>query len=289
MRALVRREGVISRRHEPALATSIDALVRKGELRAVLPGICTSSGVADTFELRVLALARWAPEAVLLGDAAARLTFWPARTTEVVEAAFRTRATHPGFRFTRRLLPPEVVGRHRGVRVTTPAMTALDLASGETEAIDLALRTRSATLEQMKDALRLTPGRRGNQQRLRHLLDSRDEPWSAAERLAHRLLRQARISGWRSNHPVVVDGRLFYVDIAFVRARLAVEIDGRLHELDAGVFENDRWRQNALVLDGWTVLRFTWAMLTRHPEVVVATIDAALAERAAEKGALDRG
>ncbi|SER34319.1 Very-short-patch-repair endonuclease [Microlunatus flavus] len=288
MRAAVRRDGVVSRRDDPALATSIDALVRKGELRIVLPGVFTSSATSDGVDLRVLALARWAPEAVLLRDAAARLTFWPTRTADVVEAALRARGTYPGYRFTRRQLPPEVVVRRRGIAMTTPAMTALDLADGETEAIDLALRTRSATLDQMREALRLTPGRRGNRQRLVHLLDSRDEPWSAAERLTHRLLREAGIRGWRSNHPVVVDGRLFFVDVAFVGARVAVEVDGRLHELDIGVFENDRWRQNALVLGGWTVLRFTWAMLTRHPEVVLSTIEAALADRAAEKGSLDR-
>jgi very-short-patch-repair endonuclease len=277
VRATVRRDGVICRRDEPALATSVDALVRKGELRPVLPGVFTWSSAPQTFDLRVLALSRWAPEAVLLRGSAARLTFWSSCPTEVVECALRRRASAPGFLFAERRLPPELVSRRRGLGLTTPAMTALDLADTDTEAIDLALRTRSATLDQMRDALRLTPGRRGNQQRLVSLVDSRDEPWSAAERLAHRLLREAGIGGWRSNHPVTVDGRLFYVDVAFVRSRVAVEIDGRLHELDPGVFENDRWRQNALALDGWTVLRFTWAMLTRHPEVVVRTVREALA------------
>ena len=52
-----------------------------------------------------------------------------------------------------------------------------------------------------------------------------------------------------------------------------IEIDGRLHEDDPDVFENDRWRQDALVLEGWTVLRFTWRMLEDHPEVVVARVE----------------
>ena len=38
------------------------------------------------------------------------------------------------------------------------------------------------------------------------------------------------------------------------------------------MFESDRWRQNALVADGWRVLRFTWDMLHDHPEVVVAAV-----------------
>jgi hypothetical protein len=58
--------------------------------------------------------------------------------------------------------------------------------------------------------------------------------------------------------------------------KLAIEIDGRLHEKDEDLFESDRSRQNALVVDGWRVLRFTWRMLKEHPEVVVAAIRQAL-------------
>ena len=46
---------------------------------------------------------------------------------------------------------------------------------------------------------------------------------------------------------------------------------------DEDLFESDRWRQNALVADGWRVLRFTWRMLKEHPEVVVAAISARIA------------
>jgi hypothetical protein len=59
----------------------------------------------------------------------------------------------------------------------------------------------------------------------------------------HRLLRAAGISGWKSNDPVVLAGSTFYI-----------------------------WRQNLLALDGWRVLRFTWAMLTERPDEVVAMI-----------------
>lgn len=73
-----------------------------------------------------------------------------------------------------------------------------------------------------------------------------------------------------------IDGRLFYIDIAFKQQKLAIEIDGRLHETDEELFESDRWRQNALVSEGWRVVRFTWAMLRDHPDVFVAAILAAL-------------
>ena len=62
-----------------------------------------------------------------------------------------------------------------------------------------------------------------------------------------------------------LEGRLYYIDIAFPHVKLAIEIDGRRHEEDQDLFESDRWRQNALVADGWRVLRFTWEMLQRAP------------------------
>jgi very-short-patch-repair endonuclease len=51
---------------------------------------------------------------------------------------------------------------------------------------------------------------------------------------------------------------------------MVIEIDGRLYHTGAEVFETDRRRQNLLVLDGWCVLRFTWAMIEEHPEEVIA-------------------
>jgi hypothetical protein len=133
----------------------------------------------------------------------------------------------------------------------SPPLTAIDLATFEcADAIDMALRTRAATLEGMYQALRLTPNRIGNQQRLKLLIDSRNEPWSAAERLAHRILRGAGLTSWRTNFLVILEGRIYYIDIAFPHLKLAIEIDGRLHEDDEDLFESDRWRQNALVANG---------------------------------------
>lgn len=128
----------------------------------------------------------------------------------------------------------------------------------------------------MYEALRLTPHRAGNRERLKLLIDSRGEPWSAAQRLGHRLLRTARIKGWQPNLPVLINGQVFYIDIGFKQQKLAIEIDGRLHETDEDLFESDRWRQNALVADGWRVLRFTWAMLRNHPDIFLSAVFDAL-------------
>ncbi len=165
------------------------------------------------------------------------------------------------------------------LRVTVPALTALDLSVDEVgpSAIDRALLMRQVRLPDLWYALRRSPHRKGNMDRRRHVLDSRDEPWSAAERLAHKILREARVLGWVGNYPVERRGRRYYVDIAFPAERLAVEIDGRLHHDNSEVFESDRIRQNALVIAGWDVLRFTWSRLVNEPGAFVQEIRQALA------------
>jgi very-short-patch-repair endonuclease len=280
--ALVRRSGgLISRRDHPVLAHTMAWLVRQGKLVPVLPGIYAPPELARNVEVLMRAVTLRHPDAVVCGAAAARASFWPDAPVRTIEVAAATRlAGRRGYTFSRRHIPVELIVERAGLRYTAPALTAIDLATFEcSDAIDVALRTRAATLEGMYQALRLTPNRVGNQQRLKLLIDSRNEPWSAAERLAHRVLRAAGLAGWKTNFPVFLEGRVYYIDIAFPHLKVAIEIDGRLHEEDEDLFESDRWRQNALIMNGWLVLRFTWLMLLEHPEVVVAAIARALLSR----------
>jgi very-short-patch-repair endonuclease len=270
--------GLVVRREHPQLGASFDWLIREGRLATVLPGVYATPEIARTWQTRARALALRHRDAVLLGAAAGRVSFWPGAPLNHVEAAVRcVLKPQPGFSFSRRRIPEELIAARGGLRYTVPALTAIDLATFEcSDAIDVALRIRAATLDGMYEALQMTPHRAGNREKLRLLIDSRSEPWSAAERLSHRLLRSARITGWETNLPVHIDGQVYYLDIAFKQQKLAIEIDGRLHQTDEELFESDRWRQNALVADGWRVLRFTWAMLRDHPEVFVSAIIEAL-------------
>jgi very-short-patch-repair endonuclease len=275
---LLDTSGLLLRRNHPELSGAIDWALRIGRLTAVMPGVYAVPEIAHSSDTRIRAVCLRHPDAVLLTAAAARVSFWPQVPLTQIRVAVRSPlAAQSGFAFTRRRIPPELVVEQRGLRFTDPALTAIDMATFScSDAIDLALRTRASTLPRMYEALRRTQNRIGNPERMRLLLDSRDLPWSAAERLGHRILRRAGICGWRTNLPVFLGGHLYYIDIAFPLRKVAIEIDGRLHEDDKNVFESDRWRQNALVADGWRVLRFTWAMLEEHPEVVVAAVRAAL-------------
>jgi very-short-patch-repair endonuclease len=282
---LLAAEGVIARRDHPELDTTLRYLLRRGDLARVLPGVYAAADRAASQPTRVRALCRFDPDATLVGAVAARISFWPDLRVDVIECAVRhRRAPQAGYCFTRRHIPPELVVHRSGLRCTSPALTALDLcATVGGDAIDQALRTRATTLGHLHQAMELTAARVGNRTRRQLLLDSRDEPWSKAERSFHRLLRKAGITGWRANQPVVLNGSTFYLDVMFRKLKLLIEIDGRGHHTGAEVFETDRWRQNLLILDGWCVLRFTWTMIEEHPEQVLAMVREAIEMLAAKQ------
>lgn len=163
------------------------------------------------------------------------------------------------------------------MRTTSPALAAIDLiAERGGEAIDRALRSRQITLPMLWSAFEAAPGRDGNGARRRLLIESRAEPWSTAERSAHIEFRRYGLRGWVANHTVVIDGKEYHPDIAFRGVKLAVEIDGFEYHSGRAAFERDRFRQNILVRDGWTVLRFTLAQLVADPRGVVEMVRAVL-------------
>lgn len=79
-----------------------------------------------------------------------------------------------------------------------------------------------------------------------------------------------------TNAEVRCFGRRYFIDIAFPDHKLAIEIDGRIHQQDRTMFESDRRRQNHLVLQGWWVLRFTWEMLSSEPDEFIETVHDAM-------------
>lgn len=277
-RLLHAQHGVVVRADHPELHSTFDWLLRNDRIVTVVPGVYARPEAATDLRVRLRAAARRYPDGVFVGATAAHLSYWPEARFDAIEMALPdTRRPPRGFAFTHRRIPPELITTRGGLRITTPALTAIDTATEAcADAIDIALRSRQATLPEMYEALQLTTRRPGNHDRRQLLIDSRDEPWSAAERQAHRILRAAGITGWIANHPVIVADQGYYIDVAFEAQRLALEVDGRLHEDEGDLFESDRRRQNALVLSGWRVIRFTWAMLRDEPEFVVATIRRAL-------------
>ena len=112
--------------------------------------------------------------------------------------------------------------------------------------------------------------------RARRLLQAADDgARSEAERRLLKILRDARITGWKANYRV--GG--YRVDVGFPVQKVAIEVDGFAFHSGAEEFQVDRTRQNDIVMMRWTVLRFTWLDLVEYPERVLAVIRAAITAR----------
>lgn len=66
-------------------------------------------------------------------------------------------------------------------------------------------------------------------------------------------------------------------DFAYPEQRLAIELDGIAYHTDPETFRYDRQRQNRMVLQGWTVLRFTYWDVYAGGDWVLDTVTSSLA------------
>jgi very-short-patch-repair endonuclease len=219
-------------------------------------------------------------QAVASGVAAA---WWHQLTTAVPDAVEVTvpRNSHgrsrPRARVRRRDLKTTDTVERRGLLVTSLDLTALEAAvrrGGGPTIMDTALQ-RHTELPSLWSAHLRNKGRHGSPRARMLLQGARDGARSQAERLFIKMLNQHNITGWVANHPV---GE-YVVDVAFLGTKVAVEIDGWAFHTDPEKFEKDRKRQNALILMGWQVLRFTWRDLVERPEAVVRELKSTISAR----------
>lgn len=170
-----------------------------------------------------------------------------------------------------------------GLRVTDPARTLLDLArftpdAALLEAIECARRQGLTDWSELlatlaKHARRGRPGIR----RFRRVIAAnvhRSEPTdSHLELLFMALVLEHGLPEPILHHRLLdpSGGLVAEVDFAYLGLRIAIELDGSVHR-QRDVFERDRYRQNRIVLSGWTILRFTWNDVVHRPEQVVAAV-----------------
>jgi very-short-patch-repair endonuclease len=184
---------------------------------------------------------------------------------------------HKHTRVRRRSLDECDVVERRGLRLTSLPLTVVEAAAqrgGGSKLMDNALQ-RHVDLYSLWHAHLRNKGRTGAPRSRRLLQAASDGSRSAAERLLIRILNDAGISGWKANYRVAG----YRVDIGFPAPRVALEVDGMAFHTGAEEFQIDRERQNAIVLSGWQVLRFTWLDLTEYPDRVSAVIRSAISAR----------
>jgi len=255
--------------------------------RRLFPDVYACSALEVTHELRAEAVTSLlVPGAVASGRTAA--TLWG---VELAGSEDDVECTAPGstgagsvtgVRVGRSRLSPEEVTRRRGVPVTTPLRTALDLArirplDDAVVALDRLLQPGLVFLDEVRAAAELTSGR--DCRRIRTAAALADGLAESPQETRLRLLLG------RSPLPVptaqyrVRDGGRFVarVDLAWPDAKVALEYDGVWHG-EVQHVGRDRRPLNRLNDAGWTVVFVTAADLHR-PELLLARIARLLVSR----------
>jgi hypothetical protein len=216
-----------------------------------------------------------------------RLMPFPA-TTEVTVLRGHHPTTNASVHWTD-TLPRQDIVVVDGIRVTSPVRTLIDLGSVMTpdefeDVFDLALLSgavRRHRLATRATALR-APRRRGAALVLR-LLDERNPELSKTRNLWEaRVLRMRERAGVptpRVNYAVRADGRMRYLDFAWPEYKIFLEFDGFATHAPRRPFENDRPRQNALVVNEWAPYRVTKRALEHDSAGALAPVVRALKRR----------
>jgi hypothetical protein len=267
--------------------------VRRGTLERLSRDVFRVAGAPDTWHQRLLAAA-WSggPECCVSHRAAAALHGFDGFRSEIVEVVRPRRQDYRGgtgvTAHVAHVLDPCDRGTCGPIPVTTPVRTLIDLgAVVRIERLEEALD--SAERDGMVDRLALVArhaeirrsGRNGVGP-LAQLLDGRHArtatPRSVLERRMLRLLTAAGLPEPQCQVRVPrADGRVAFLDLAYVDVRLGIELDGQAWHATARQRQSDHERQNQVVIADWTILRFTFEDVSSRPEYVALLVREALA------------
>jgi hypothetical protein len=205
---------------------------------------------------------------------------WDDRYPEVTVVGATTRR-HPGIRVHRSArLEPVDVRRHRGVPITSPARTLVDLAGALPyrplrRAVREALGLQLTTLAELNQAMKRAGRRRGIRKLTRIIATGPAPTRSVLEDVVLDLILSGGLARPDVNAPLRLDARRVIPDFRWPAERLVVEADGAAWHEDRLAREDDAERQALLEAHGERVLRVTWAQAVSQPRATLERIRAA--------------
>ena len=222
---------------------------------------------------------------VLAGFAAAALhgSKW-VDDRQVIQLIHDNRRNPPGIQTHRDRIGDDEIVLIAGMRVTSPARTALDFGCWyptmtAVAGIDALARAVDVKAPDIESLARRYPGRRGIA-RARRSIDFFDAgAQSPKESWLRVVLIQAGLPRPQTQIPVLDEfGALFaYLDMGWEDVKVAVEYDGEQHRTDRRQYTWDVRRLEKLERLGWIVIR---VVAGDRPAEVVGRVRAALAPRA---------
>jgi len=174
-------------------------------------------------------------------------------------------------------VPPDERSVKEGIPVTSVHRTIFDLAA--TASLDevVAMIKEAEYLElwdrlSLWDLLDRYPGRRGSQN-LRFALDriTEEPPGPKRSKLEERFApfcRRHHLPLPRFNDWIALEPKPYRVDCHWPGAALVVELDGWEGHKSKSAFRDDRARDRALKVAGYSVIHLTWAQLDDEPETI---------------------
>jgi predicted transcriptional regulator of viral defense system len=287
------QHGLISRAQALELGLSAEAIQRRlscGRWTAIHEGVYRVGGsVASLAQSRLAAVLAVGPVAAVSHRAAADVWgLWWSNPPMIEITTTRDQSPELDGVAVHRMadLHPRWITAVDGMPVTTVARTLVDLgavmpAKRVAMCVDRALGRALVSATEIETARRAVArqGRRGAGV-IRRVLAPRlgREPVAGVfEARMARLLSDQGLPEAVPEYEVRTALGTFVarVDFAYPELKLAIEVDGLEAHSSIDAFRHDRARQNALVAEGWTVLRFTWTEVDRGSAAVGHTIRAA--------------
>jgi hypothetical protein len=283
------QHGVISQNQARGLGASDDEIeyrVARRKFIPLHPGVYRVAGAPPTWRQRLVAAClSVGPVSAVSHRAAASLHgLWSPKDELVEVTVGRDRSPELVDVVSHRIadLTPRWVMTVDGVDVTTPARVLVDIGAVETignvaRMLDRAVGRQLVSLAEVRSAMNAVArkGRTGVGP-IRHLLAERGgaRPGSVLEaRMASLFMRHGLPEPVVEHTVLDVTGAfLARVDFAYPELRYAIEVDGYEAHVGLRAFGHDRARQNDLVDSGWTLHRFTWLDVERHPARVADRI-----------------
>jgi very-short-patch-repair endonuclease len=214
------------------------------------------------------ALLACGPDAVISYETAAALWGFRPKWPQRPEIAGPKDRRRPGIRYHHtRTLTRRDLRRHRGLRVTSPARTLIDIAPRLTQR----QRARAVNDARLKGHLK---GQELN--RLTRLATITARPTrSSFEDEFPAFARRHGLPEPEINAHVAG----YEVDVLFPRERVIVELDSWEHHQDRSAFEGDRERDAATLAAGHVTVRITWGRYAGRPEAEAARLGEILRQR----------
>jgi very-short-patch-repair endonuclease len=266
-----RQHGVVARAQLLSLGVgehAIDRRLSAGRLHPIHRGVYAVGHRVLTREGRWMAAVLACGNGATLSHATAAAG-WDLRTNEgLIHVTVRgSRKAPRGVKLHRSaMLTSHEITTVRGIPVTTPARTIIDLAR-TMGADDLERIVDEADRRRLLDFAGL---RATHPASLKAAL-RRYDPAPTRSELEARFTRLCDDHGIeRPETNVRIEG--IEVDFVWRDRRLIVEVDGYRYHRAPSQFERDRERDVRLAMAGWRVLRFTWRQVTERGRWVAAAI-----------------